>query len=43
MIGLAQGVINRVGNANGQPVERVVKSKENLKRFGFNLRHARHP
>lgn len=28
MIGLAQGVINRVGNANGQPVERTLKNKE---------------
>ncbi len=37
MIGLAQGVISRVGNANGQSVERVVKNKE---LFGFSSMEA---
>ncbi|TMV10328.1 hypothetical protein FGK63_04505 [Ruegeria sediminis] len=37
MIGLAQGVINRVGNANGQLLERVVKNKE---LFGFSSTEA---
>ncbi len=37
MIDLAQGVINRVGNANGQSVERVVKNKE---LFGFSSTEA---
>lgn len=37
MIGLAQSVINRVGNANGQSVERVVKNKE---LFGFSSTEA---
>lgn len=37
MIGLAQSVINRVGNANGQTVERVVKNKE---LFGFSSTEA---
>lgn len=37
MIGLAQSVIHRVGNANGQAVERVVKNKE---LFGFSSTEA---
>lgn len=37
MIGLAQSVIYRVGNANGQSVERVVKNKEF---FGFSSTEA---
>lgn len=40
MIGLAQGVINRVDNANGQSVNRFVKNKELV---GFSSHEAFYP